>query len=395
MTIGVRRSAAIRLSLFYAAVFGAVGIHLPFWPLWLEGRGFDATEIGFLLAGAYLAKLAVNPFVGHVVDRWNDRRKPLVALALVSVAGFALFHFTGGFWGAMALTIIATGAFAAMIPVGENLTMTTAHMHSMDYGRIRLWGSLAFVAASVACGRILLDSSREIILWLIVGGLAAALATCIAVPGTRTAAQAPSPMKAGALLRRPLFLLFLGTTSLIQVSHLIYYGFATLHWKAAGIADDTIGWLWAEGVIAEVVLFAFSGSIVRRLGPARLITLAAVGAVARWIMLALTTDVNFLAASQLLHAATFGALHLGAMHFVTRAVPHEMSARAQGVYSSVALGLAPGIVMLGTGHLYDLLEGGAFLVMAAVALAGWAAALRLERLWDGKMLALRPATAQG
>jgi hypothetical protein len=30
------RSLAPRLALFYGAYFAAVGIHLPFWPVWLE-----------------------------------------------------------------------------------------------------------------------------------------------------------------------------------------------------------------------------------------------------------------------------------------------------------------------------------------------------------------------
>ena len=33
---------ALRLALFYAAVFGFVGISLPFWPVWLTDKGLDA-----------------------------------------------------------------------------------------------------------------------------------------------------------------------------------------------------------------------------------------------------------------------------------------------------------------------------------------------------------------
>jgi MFS transporter, PPP family, 3-phenylpropionic acid transporter len=37
---------AARLAMFYAALFAGVGIYLPFWPVWLDWRGLDATEIG-------------------------------------------------------------------------------------------------------------------------------------------------------------------------------------------------------------------------------------------------------------------------------------------------------------------------------------------------------------
>jgi PPP family 3-phenylpropionic acid transporter len=41
----------------------------------------------------------------------------------------------------------------------------------------------------------------------------------------------------------------------------------------------------------------------------------------RWSLAGMATWLPFVAALQLLHALTFGASHLGAMHFLSRAVP--------------------------------------------------------------------------
>ena len=169
--------------------------------------------------------------------------------------------------------------------------------------------------------------------------------------------------------------------SLNQAAHTVYYGFSTIHWKAAGIGDDTIGLLWSEGVVAEIVLFAFSAGLLRRLGPARLLAVAGLCGVLRWVVLGLWTDVPALAAAQMLHAATFGCAHLGAMHFIQQAVPAGMSARAQGLYSSVAVGLVPGLASPAAGWLYASLGGGAFLVMAVLAAGAGMAAWGLSRRW--------------
>ena len=61
------------------------------------------------------------------------------------------------------------------------------------------------------------------------------------------------------LAHSPTFLLFLLAASTIQASHALYYTFGTLHWRAQGFADGTIGALWALGVVAEIGLFAVSG----------------------------------------------------------------------------------------------------------------------------------------
>jgi PPP family 3-phenylpropionic acid transporter len=164
---------------------------------------------------------------------------------------------------------------------------------------------------------------------------------------------------------------------------MVYYGFATLHWRAAGLSGAVIGGLWAEGVIAEVVLFTFGAALVGRFGPARLMASGAIAGVLRWTVMAATSDPWLLAAVQVLHAFTFGASHLGAMHFINRAAPPGLSTSAQGIYSSVAMGIVPGIAMLVAGRLYEDAGGGAFLVMSAVSAAGFALSLRLLRRWDG------------
>ena len=56
-----------------------------------------------------------------------------------------------------------------------------------------------------------------------------------------------------------------------------------------------------------------------------------------------------LAALQLLHAFTFGASHLGAMHFLSRKVPPSAAARAQSIYAALSSGLGSGLVMVTRG----------------------------------------------
>ena len=49
------RKIALRLALFYGASFAAIGISLPYWPVWLAAQGLSAGQIGVLLAANVLA----------------------------------------------------------------------------------------------------------------------------------------------------------------------------------------------------------------------------------------------------------------------------------------------------------------------------------------------------
>jgi PPP family 3-phenylpropionic acid transporter len=174
---------------------------------------------------------------------------------------------------------------------------------------------------------------------------------------------------------------------MVQASHAAYYGFATLHWRAAGLSDGAIGALWAEGVVAEIVLFAFSGAIAKRFGPARLLLIGAAAGVVRWGVLGWTADLAVVAAVQWLHALTFAATHLGAMHFLVRAIPREHSATAQTLYAALGVGVLMGVAMIISGEIYGALAGAAFYAMAVMSALGGLASIVLARSWQGSRLA--------
>ncbi|TAN62419.1 MAG: MFS transporter, partial [Magnetospirillum sp.] len=224
-----RRSAAVRLAAFYAAIFAAVGIHIPFWPLWLKDRGLSPSEIGLLVAAGYLTRLVANPVVGHLVDHRGDRKRPMLALALAAAVLWLAFPLATGFVPVLIMTVVAIFPFTSLMPVGESLAMMVVHTHRLDYGQVRLWGSLAFIAAATLAGKALADWPVTVLPWLISATLLLTAGSCAILPDTRVPPQTtPPPVR--PLLASAVFLLFLLTASLNQMAHTAYYAFATIHW---------------------------------------------------------------------------------------------------------------------------------------------------------------------
>lgn len=366
----VKPGPAPRLAFYYAAVFGLIGIQLPFWPVWLESRGLDGAEIGLFFSAALWVKTISSPLIGGLVDRTGERRRPMILFAALTLAGYALYPFAQGFWQILVIGMIAGATLSALMPLGESLTMRLSYEKGMDYGRIRLWGSVAFILGAFGAGFFLEGREPDTVLWLLLGTLAVILLACMAVPDHRQPRPAGRGFPIFALLRKPRFSLFIAACGLLQASHAVYYGFATLHWRAAGLSDFTIGLLWAEGVAAEVALFAIGDRAVSRFGPVGLLLLAAGAGMLRWTATAWTVELGPLLAIQTLHALTFGAAHLGAMHYIQRTVPGAQSASAQSLYSAIGMGLVVGLAMSVSGLLFESVGGGAFLAMAALSLTG-------------------------
>jgi PPP family 3-phenylpropionic acid transporter len=86
---------------------------------------------------------------------------------------------------------------------------------------------------------------------------------------------------------------------------------------------------------------------------------------------------------QTLHTLTYGASHLGAMHFISRAVPESAQGTAQALYATVASGLLMGGATLASGKLYAHVGEHAYLAMAALAALGFAGAIYVRARWNG------------
>lgn len=356
---------------FYLAYFAFVGIYLPFWPVWLASRGLGPEDMAVVLAVGIAAKAIGNPICAHFADRSGERRRPIIGLAVLAFASFLLFAAVHEFWPLIIVSLVFFTVWPPIMALGESLTMLNVRAVGIDYGRTRLWGSISFIACAILSGHALEGRHPDVLFWMLLASLGLFVIAALLLPDARPArALAVGPMPVLEVLRKPSFVLFLLTTTAIQGSHAVYYAFGTIHWRQAGYSEAVIGALWAEGVIAEILLFALGDRLVRRLEPSWLLAVAGLAGGVRWATLGMTDTLPLVIAVQTLHAFSFGAAHLAAIHFISRAVPAHLSATAQSLYAAVVMGLGLGLLLLASGWLYAAYGGGAYHAMAVCALAG-------------------------
>ena len=118
-----------------------------------------------------------------------------------------------------------------------------------------------------------MDQPAGTIFWMVLAAIVLTALSCQLLPDIRPERSSSTALSFLQPLCDRSFALFLAAAALIQGSHAVYYAFGTLHWRAAGYTEDVIGALWAEGVVAEILLFMVGGRVLRRLGPARLLAL--------------------------------------------------------------------------------------------------------------------------
>ena len=351
--------------------------------MWLKAQGLSAFEIGLVTSVPLFIRIATTPMIGIAADRSGSVKGVVLAGAGVAAVSALALMGVQGLWPILVLFSVFQIASLALMPLAEVVAMREVRQHGLDYGRMRLWGSLAFIVANLGGGLALAGYGAHSILVLIIAASFATLLAGAGLPGGGARRETGKGISLKAMmvqLARTDLLLIMAASGLIQAAHAVYYAFSAIHWQALGLPETSFGVLWSIGVIAAVVLFAYAGPALKRIGALNMIAIGAVGSLVRWGAMASDPSFGLLVVLQLLHGLTFGATHLGVVHAIQERVRPDQAASAQSLHSALSSGIMMGGAMALAGSLYGPLGGLSYLVMVVLAAGGGALVLAVMRL---------------
>lgn len=376
----VKRRFAVSLALFYSAVFAVSGTHLPFFPVWLKAIGIDASWIGLINALPALTRFTTLPQITAFAEKRQAIRTAMMISVLATAIGFAAVGLQH-----QPLALFLVYAFTCMMwtpttPLTDAYALRGVARYGLDYGPLRLWGSAAFAAGSLACGTLVDHIAARDLIWIIVAwAVVAVMASLLLQPLDDVRRKTTETHAAKALLRDGGFWAVIAAAALIQGSHVAYYTFSAINWQLQGLGGLTIAGLWTLGVIAEIIVFALSPRF--SLHPSTLMAIGGMSAVLRWIVTAQEPPLALLAIAQLGHGLTFGMTVVGTMSLLVQRVPSHQIARGQGYYAACS-GLLGATTSIASGAIYARIGDDLYYVMAAMAAAGaiviWSARHRLK-----------------
>lgn len=350
----MRLPAPLALSLFYLTSFAVLGVYLPYFNLYLEGLGFSGLQIGILTLLLPLSGALMPTFGGMLADRMGRRREVIVASSLLALLAFSLIPAVRTF----PATVLVIAAYAALrapaLPLVEATTMEVAESGGPPYGRMRAWGSLAFIVLALSTGPAVGLVGERAAVYLVILLLALNFLATLLLPEDRPIAAPPKPSGSlGRFVRRPPVLLFLLACVLSQASHGPYYVFYSIHLQKSGYPPQAIGVLWGVAVACEIAAMLLMPRILGRFGTLPTMGVSVLLGSVRWWICAVSVAPAAMILAQALHAATYAAFHVAAVTHTHRLFGEERRSSGQAVYGSATYGVGNAIGMFASGILYD------------------------------------------
>lgn len=363
-----------RLGLGVSGLYLALYLHYGFFaflPLWLKSTGASPEEIGILLAiPMVLRLLTVAPFSAFVGRRgWV--RSAIAYTSLASAAIVLLLLGEPDHAGRVMIVIFLSIVWDQIPVLTDAYAVMAVRSRSLDFGRLRVWGSIAVVASNAAAGWMIGVFGIRMLPLMVAALLLAPALVAFALPADRKLAgqgEAQGGRWRDLIGDRGLILAMVAA-SLIMGSHGVLTSFGAIQWTAQGISTTTIGLLQALAVAAEILAFWFGVRLLGPRDPRLLICAGAIAGALRWAIMATSPGLPVLIAAQLLNGITATGTILGIMLVIATRVPTHLGATAQGM-NAVLLGGVLALATAGSGLLWSYGLAAAYLAMAVLALLG-------------------------
>jgi PPP family 3-phenylpropionic acid transporter len=319
-----------------------------------------------------LSRIVAPHVWGWLADRGTGRLRVARLAGAAGTLSFLGVFAGGGFVLLFTVLLTMTFFWSAALPLVEATTLSHLGEHTARYGRIRVWGSIGFIAAVVAIGYVLDWVPVRVLLWIIVALMAGMLAFCWQIPEATVPPHATDRQPIWDIVKKPEVIALITACALMAAAHGPYYTFYTIHVVNHGYRKALTGWLWALGVICEIGIFVWMPHLYRAFTLRRILIASFALAVVRFLIIGWAVDsVPLLLFAQTLHAATFGAFHAAAIGVIHKMFRGRHQARGQAIYGSLAFGLGGTLGGLASGYAWAHLGAAmTFSLAAGCALAG-------------------------
>jgi PPP family 3-phenylpropionic acid transporter len=370
-----------RLAGFYFFYFSVLGALVPYWGLYLKSIGFTPVDIGSLMAVLMLSRIVAPNVWAYIADHRDDRMRVVRVASVLTVLLFAGVFAGTSFWWLALVMLTFSFFWHASLPLIEVQVMHHTRHKPGAYGRVRLWGSLGFIASVTALGPVLDVAGPWWILPALIALMAGIWLYSLTLPESEMAGHMQHAGPFMKVVMRPEILAFLLACLLMQVSHGPYYTFYSIYLEGHGYTKTVIGLLWAYAVVCEIGVFLLMPRILKQVSVRTVLMVSFALAAARWLMIGSFPDsLAWLILAQTLHAASFGTFHAAGMQMVYKFFVGKHQHRGQAVYSTVAFGVGGAIGSYYSGHTWATLgPGPTFAIAAAAAALAFVVALRLKK----------------
>lgn len=333
------RSVHLRGGTFYLVFFAALGVYLPFLNVYFHRLGMSGEQIGLLSAVLPAVILLTATPVTVLADRRSWHHRLLVAGTVGTIGGLIALAVPTAFWGVLFAMLLFAVSFSALPALSDTLVAGMAARRGLNFGDMRLWGSIGFAALSIASGAVWGRTGYRP-MFLTAAALYLLSLWFIRRLERRPVVRGRERVSPRVIAGDPFLLVIMVSTFLVMAAYGMDATFSGIYMTSLGGTGLFVGLLFGLSAVFELPSMRYTGHIIHRLGGPGTLTLAYGLYAVTYGGFALARSPGVLLALCVTRGLAFGLFYAGTVRIINERTPPQWAATVQGVMNGVAFGLA-------------------------------------------------------
>ena len=343
---------------FFFFYFSYIGLMSPYASLYFSSRNFGAIEIAALMSMFQITRI-LGPFAwGWLADIRRDRLGIMRMTSVMACIIFSAIFYLESYLPLLIWMFLLNTVISSLMPLGEAATVHALYKNNdfdRRYGRLRLWGSIGFIAMVLFAGAWFERFGIESFPYF---GMVALLIMTVLTTTLREPAMEAThhvEIKLGHVLKNTQVQWFMTANFWMIFGHAALYVFYSLYLDRLGYSKGEIGLFWMLGVLSEVIFFYFQSYFYAKFTTKNILLVAYLIATIRFALIAYLPELIVLVLAQIMHAATFGAHHSASIKMLQTWFKGPLQARGQALYTTVSYGIGGTVGGLVAGWVWEYL----------------------------------------
>lgn len=347
----VDKKIKTKLNMMYFIAYAGLACYSPFLIVYFKYRNLDFTQIGVMFATLSIVGVISQPVWGYITDKFLDARATLIIVMLCSGISIFTMTFASDFYTVLISMVLIAVFQSSLFPILDAFCYKIAsEQDSIQYGKVRIRGSLGYALTVVLSGAIIKYTNITIPFYLYCALMLAGIIIMSTINyKVKTYEQRINVKDVVNLFKERRFLIFILSVTLLNIALGANVNYIGELMKQTGGDVSNLGFLWFIIATSEIPVIYLSSRILSRFKDLHLYYLGIIFYLIRFFADSLCTSWEAVIAVQALQSVSFALYITATLHFLNRIIKPTMKTSGITIYAAITGGIGGFIGNLGGG----------------------------------------------
>lgn len=320
-------------SIFYFLMFSSSFIAMQYLNLYYKQIGFSVIQITVIIIVSTIMSVGSSLYLGYKFDKSNKKHKILFFILVSSIISFISIYYFERYEYILIANIIFSMVYFSVQPLFTTITLINIEKNCLNFGKVRLYGTIGFCATSIILPMIKYENAIFIAMAIVMTLMIVTFFVILKKDRINNDIKENEKFKLSELFQNKIIIKLMMFIFIINITLGAYFNFFGIYYtEELGYSKELFGILCAVSTLSEIPFLLLSSKIFEKFNIKSILIISGLITGIRWLLCAFFTQAVILLSIQILHGFGFIVLSTSINIYINNNCQDKYKATMQSIF---------------------------------------------------------------